>query len=223
MTAVYVVRHPQTTWNVTERYQGRLEAPLSAEGQRQARLTIAAFAGQRIDAVYSSPLCRALELGRGLAEVVDAPLIVDHRLTEIAMGPWEGLHRSEISERFPQMFREWYRRPDLVRFPGGETLEEVRDRARAALSGIFSAHPGQNVCVTTHSAVVHALVAPAMGLELRYIHRLQLANTGISTLCGETVPGRVLSLNVTGHLHASPVASALAQQCAGMEPRRLAS
>jgi broad specificity phosphatase PhoE len=223
MTAVYVVRHPQTTWNATERYQGRLEAPISADGRQQIRLTVAAFAGQPLDAVYTSPLSRALELAEAIAGTAGVHLTVDNRLTEIAMGPWEGLFRSQIAEKYPEMYREWYKRPDLIHFPHGESLAEVQGRAQSVLADIHERHPGKNVFVATHSAVVQTMVAPAIGLDLRYVHRMQIANTGITTLCGGRPPGRLLSLNVTEHLHASPVASALAQKCAGVEAQRLAS
>src|SRR5690349_9009060 len=121
MTAVYVLRHPQTTWNVEERYQGRLEAPWNVEGERQCTLAVQAFEGQELAAIYSSPLRRALDLARALSRRSGSQLIVDHRLTEIGMGPWEGLYRTQIKDRFGALFEEWYDRPDLVRFPGGES------------------------------------------------------------------------------------------------------
>src|SRR5947209_14524370 len=80
MTAVYVLRHPETTWNVAERYQGRLDAPLSARGASQARAAADAFRGETLDAVFSSPLGRARHLAERLAKVTGAELRVDQRL-----------------------------------------------------------------------------------------------------------------------------------------------
>src|SRR5438270_8091642 len=122
MTAVYVLRHPQTTWNATERYQGRLESPLSSQGKAQSRLVARAFAGEGLDIVYSSPLQRAMYLARELAQAVDAPLETDQRLTEMAQGVWEGLTRTQIEDRFKDIYAAWRDRPDSVQFPHGENL-----------------------------------------------------------------------------------------------------
>src|SRR4051794_9332718 len=103
MTSVFILRHPQTTWNVQHRYQGRLEAPLTRTGRADARVVARTFAAQSVEAVYSSPLSRALDLATAIAAAAEAPLRVDGRFTEIALGPWEGLYRSEIEERFPEL------------------------------------------------------------------------------------------------------------------------
>lgn len=223
MTAVYVLRHPQTTWNLAQRYQGRLDAPLSPEGRRQAELVSACFELGSLQVVYSSPLSRARYLAGKLVEVTEAPLRVDHRLTEIGMGAWEGLYLQEICERHPDLYEQWYVRPDTVRFPGGETLAEVCSRAHSVLSDIFRRHPSDNVAMVTHSAVIQVLVAAALSLDPRHIHRIRVANAGITTLCGLEAPGSLLAVNVTDPLYDNPVASATAQDCASWRPKRIAS
>lgn len=223
MTAVYVLRHPQTTWNVEERYQGRLEAPLSPEGRRQARQVAKAFAPGDLDAIYSSPLLRARDLARAIVEATGSRLYFDNRLTELGLGCWEGLHVSEIRQRYPALYDEWYLRPDTISFPHGESLAAVRDRSQSALADVFARHPEGNVALVTHSAVVQVLVASALSLDLRHIHQLRISNAAITTLCGIQAPGSVLSINATESLYHSPVASAAAQQCIGWKPRRIAS
>lgn len=213
MTAVYVLRHPQTTWNREERYQGRLESPLSAEGQSQARLAARAFAAGGLAAVYTSPLRRALALAREVAQAADSPLVVDHRLTEIGQTLWEGLPVGLIEQRYPDLYQLWRTRPDLVRFPEGESVHDVRVRAMSALEEIYVAYPGCHVAVVTHSVVVQVLAACALEVDLRYLHRVPAANAAITTLCGSHAPGRLLSLNVCDHLFHSPVASATAHDC----------
>lgn len=208
MTAIYVLRHPQTTWNAEQRYQGRLESPVSAEGRLQSRLAARAFADSPLAAVYSSPLTRALYLARELAQAADSPLVVDQRLTEIAQTPWEGLYLHQIRQRYPDLHDRWYSRPDHVRFSGGESLAAVQDRALSAFGDIFAAHPDESVAVVTHAVVVQALAAAALHLELRYIHRVQVDNAAITTFCGISAPGLLISLNSTDWLYHSPAARA---------------
>lgn len=213
MTAIYVLRHPQTDWNAEQRYQGRLESPVSAEGRIQSRLAARAFAGSPLVAVYSSPLARSLYLARELAQAADCPLVIDQRLTEIAQTPWEGLYLHEIRQRYPDLHDRWYARPDQVHFPAGESLVDVQNRALSAVADMYAVHSNCNIVVVTHAVVIQALAAAALGLDLRYIHRVAVHNAGITTFCGDVTPGFLLSLNSTDALYHSPTASAAAQAC----------
>lgn len=221
MTAVYVLRHPQTTWNLAQRYQGRLESPLSAEGRRQTRLVAQAFTRRDLDVVVCSPLKRAHYLAAELARVTGAPLQVDHRLTEIGQSVWEGLHLDEIKQKFPELYEEWYQTPDTVTFPRGENLQSVQTRSVAVLSDLYRRYPTGNVGVVTHSVVIQVLVAASLSIGLRHIHRVRVSNASITTLCGQGAPGAMLSLNSTAPLYGGPVASAAAQDCAQSQPRRV--
>ena len=221
MTAIFVVRHPQTTWNLAERYQGRLEAPLSEEGRTQAEAVARAFAGRHLDAIYSSPLGRAGALAKHIADATGAPIRTDERLTEIAMGPWEGLYRSQIQEQYPDLYHRWYASPAEVRFPSGESIADVASRVSALTADLFACHADGYLAVVTHSVVVQTMVMLSLRLSFDQIHRIRVSNGGITTLCGAEPPGSLLSLNVTDHLHGSPVAAAMAQNCVSWRERRM--
>jgi broad specificity phosphatase PhoE len=207
MTALFVLRHPSTTWNEAERYQGRLESPLSPTGFMQSRLVARTFAGTDLDAVYSSPLQRALLLARDVAQAADAPLFTDQRLTEMGQAPFEGLYLWEIEHEFPNLYREWRSRPDRVLYPGFEPVKSVQQRALSVMADLFRRCPEGNVVVVTHSVVVQVLVAASLGLDLQFIHRVRVLNAGITTIYGAEPPGSLLSLNVMDALYHSPVAT----------------
>jgi phosphoserine phosphatase len=220
MTAIFLLRHPQTTWNQVERYQGRLDSPLSTEGWRQLRLAAEAFRGHSLDCVFTSPLGRTRRLAEAVAAVTSAPLRSDARLTEIGQGTWEGLHVSEIRARYPDLLTQWHTRPDLVRFPRGEALVEVEHRTASALDDIFSEFEGGTVAVVSHSVVVQVIASRSLHIDLRFLHSIKISNAGVTTLCGSDAPGSLLSLNVTQALHGSPVDSASAEACASPIMRR---
>jgi phosphoserine phosphatase len=213
VTRVYFVRHPQTTWNAVSRYQGRLEAPLSKEGWVQARLTARLFAQGVVAVVYSSPLLRARSLAQEIALAADCRLIEDERLTELGQTPWEGLYVHEIRARFPDVWRAWHECADEVRFPSGENLRDVQDRAQSVLADIFKRHEHSDVVVVTHSTVVQVMACGALGLSLRQVHRVPAVNASVTTVCGNDLPGRLIGLNATEHLYHSPVTAAIAQGC----------
>lgn len=221
MTAVFLIRHPRTTWNDEGRYQGQLDAPLSDQGKSQLQAVSRLFAGEEIAAVYTSPLGRALGMAEALSAATGAPLYADDRLAEIGLGEWQGLYRDQIRERFPDLLSLWYSAPHRVHFPGGESLAEVRSRASAWLADVFATFTGsRNVVAATHSAVIRVLCATALGLELEHVHRIQVDNCGITTLAGSAAPGTLLTLNDTRAVFPSPVEAAAGTNLVSLVERR---
>lgn len=221
MTAVLLLRHPQTTWNAAERYQGRLDSPLSDEGRSQIQPVCRLFAGDLLDAVYSSPLTRALCLAGPIAEQTNAPLIVDSRLVEMAQGPWDGLYLNEIKNRYADLYNEWYNRPERFCFPGGESAPMVQHRGECVLQDIFRRYGDGRVAVVTHSVVIQTLACAALSLELHYLHRVRIANCSVTTICGAELPGSLLTLNSTQALYSSPIRGAAEQDCIRWKERRV--
>jgi broad specificity phosphatase PhoE len=150
-----LLRHGQTQFIVENRFQGAMEAPLTALGVLQAGLAGHRLAAPRAHpplpipdappfAIVHSPLGRAR---RSAELVVDAlvaagrsapPLRSDVGFSEIAQGAWEGLTDKEIAARFGDSLAGWRRWPTKFHAPGGETLEEVAARVEPSLSTLLS-------------------------------------------------------------------------------------
>src|SRR5689334_13838242 len=96
MARFYFVRHGETEWNAQGRLCGRTDVALSANGRRQAGLLADRFRPMAIDALYSSPLQRALETARCIGRAVGHEPVVDGRLLELYYGEWEGRTYDEI-------------------------------------------------------------------------------------------------------------------------------
>ena len=130
---IILVRHGETTWNIEGRYQGQEDTPLSERGLRQGHLLAEGLHHIPIDVCISSPLQRSYQTCKFCADLHKLPVATDERLLEINHGSWEGVLAPEIAKQFPQEFALWHTRPHLVQMPdGGESLEDVRKRARAA-------------------------------------------------------------------------------------------
>ena len=146
------MRHGETDWNRELRLQGNSDTMLNATGRAQALELARELAEVPLDAVYSSDLGRARET----AEIVVAGRRLDVRLDpglrERSFGSWEGLTRSEIAERFPDLEHH-----------DGETDDEVRTRVLAAVDRIVAAHPGEDVLVVSHGGALNALWHHAFG------------------------------------------------------------
>lgn len=198
-------RHPETEWNLLARYQGRTDTSLSAKGLQQIQSIAALVRPHQFDIVYSSPLMRALSLARSIANRSDAPVEIDERLIEIAMGPWEGLTRTEIQQRFPSMFHDWYSRPDQVIFPEGESLRDVGRRVGDFLERLFENEEYRAIAIVSHDVVVKMAVMLALDLDFSNLHAFQASNGSLTILSGSQLSGSVKSVNSLAHLQESPL------------------
>jgi broad specificity phosphatase PhoE len=163
VTRILLARHGETDWNRDNRFQGHADPPLNDAGREQAAALADSLAGERLAAVYSSPLRRAVET----AELVAArhglePRPVD-ALREVDVGSWQGLTRTEIESRFPEQFRRW-----LAFGQGwedGETYEEMGVRVIHGLSELSARHDGESVVALTHGGPIRAAIAAASGIS----------------------------------------------------------
>lgn len=149
-TTILLVRHGQTDWNLERRVQGHSDRPLNETGLAQAAALVEELAGDRIDAVYSSDLARALDTARGVAAARGLRVQPLAELREKDFGTWEGHTDSEIRTRFPQ----------ALTGPWGdaETSEQLAERVLEALRGIAAENPGGQVLVVTHGGPLRAVL-----------------------------------------------------------------
>ena len=106
LTRLYLIRHGQTDWNVRAALQGRTDIALNDTGRAQAREARALLQGVRFDAVYSSPLSRAVETAALVSGWERGAIQTDERLTEIAFGPWEGRESRGLGPAFAPFFAD---------------------------------------------------------------------------------------------------------------------
>ena len=177
-----LIRHAETDWNRERRYQGHRDTALSEVGRAQAEAAGRVLAGERLQAVWSSPLRRARETAAAIAAPQGLAVRVEEAFAEMRFGEWEGLTVEEVSARFPALYRQWLETPHLVALPGAETLDEVRSRALKGLDGLRATHDGQTVCLVTHGVTSRIVILEALGLGLDRIWSLQVSFAGISEL-----------------------------------------
>ncbi|RPI52221.1 MAG: histidine phosphatase family protein, partial [Chloroflexi bacterium] len=192
-----------TAWNLgagPERFRGRTDLPLDATGEAQAERVGRRLASVEIAAIYASPLQRARQTVAPLAERLGLPVQTHEGLFDINYGLWQGLTHAEAATAYPELHRLWRTRPDRVRFPGGESLADVRDRLRALLGQLAEVHPGQTVVLVGHQIVNKVLVCALLDLELDQIGRIGQDPAALNVF--EQQPDRwdLTSLNDCCHL-----------------------
>jgi len=181
-TTIFLVRHGATDWNINKRAQGHADIDLNAEGYRQAVTAAQELGHLQIDAVYSSDLKRALDTAQPIASAHGLEVNLDKRLREIDQGEWEGLTVDEIMERWPDL---WGPARHYNARPGGESPQQVRDRALAAIEDVVASHPDECVVVVSHGGTIRWLSAEALGYDEYRSRRIRgLGNGAIVSLKG---------------------------------------
>ena len=174
-TTIVLVRHGETDWNREHRFQGHADTPLNEAGRRQARELAEMFRGEGASAVYTSPLRRASETARIVAERIGLDAQALEALREIDVGDWQGLTVDEVRTRFPE-------RADVAwhnGWPNGETYDELAARVVPALHELGRRHAGENVVGVTHAGPIRAALSAATGLS----HEESRARIGPLTNC----------------------------------------
>ncbi len=199
---ILLARHGETRWNAEGRYQGQMDIPLSPVGEQQARLLGERLRDVPISRAVASPLLRAkLTAELALQAQRAGDLLLDPDLQEIAHGEWEGLLASEIRERDPDLLGAWREAPETVQMPGGESLQQVLDRAwPALLRAMEGLGDDDTLLIVAHDAVNRVLLCRILGLPLSRLWSFRQAPTTINLLEGPNADRlEVVRLNDCNH------------------------
>ncbi|MCX7911344.1 MAG: histidine phosphatase family protein [Dehalococcoidales bacterium] len=190
VTTLILVRHGETDWNRDEIFRGRADIELNATGVRQAELLAGYLAGAPVEAVYASPLRRALKTAEILAAPHHLGVTPAEELIDFDYGRWQGLSHESVKKTYPVQYERWRLAPHLARIPEGETLGRVRKRTLSLVERIKDAHRG-TVVLVSHRVILKVLICALLGLSNARFWNIRLDTCGI-TVFGCTGNGFVL-------------------------------
>lgn len=181
MNRVYFVRHGETEWNHSGKYQGSTDVPLSEVGLDQARKCAAALRDVEFDYILSSDLTRALVTAQTINDGRHIPLEKDPGVREICFGDWEGLTYEEISARWPGAVEKMYESPTTVEISHGESFKLLQDRAWASVKmALGKLQDGDTLLVVCHGGTIRALICAMLHIPLDFAWNFRQGNTAIS-------------------------------------------
>lgn len=192
-----VVRHGKTDWNAEQRVMGRNDVPINAQGVAQAKNLRDWLAEIRIDAVYSSPIRRALQTAEIILEKQKRlKPIAEEGLSEIDYGDWVGKLFDEVAKQYPKEYDDYRFRPSKMKIPSGEAVKDVQARVVATVDWIRKRHEGQRVLIVSHADVIKALLGHLLGLPLDQLQKVGCDNGSLSVVRFGTEWGdRLVALN----------------------------
>lgn len=161
------MRHGHVAGISPERFRGRMELPLSPLGQGQAQaLADRLIKRGRPAALYTSPLGRCVQTAAPIGRAVGAMQQSLEDLQDIDYGQWQGKPHEEVRREAPDLYRLWREQPHLMRFPGGESLQDLMARTANGLRKILERHPASEVFLVGHDSVNRALLLQLLDLPL---------------------------------------------------------
>ena len=200
-TRLILVRHGHVPGITPERFRGRAEFDLTALGVEQARAAARRIAGEcRPSMVYTSPLRRCRETGRLIAQASGVPSRMLEGLNDLDYGRWQGKTHAQVRKRWPVEYERWKTSPDLVRFPSGESLQDLALRLSDVLRGFIGRQDGKTLVLVGHDASLRALLLQALGMPLCAYWRLKQDPAAISEIHCDGDRISVRRLNDTAHL-----------------------
>jgi broad specificity phosphatase PhoE len=199
---LFAIRHGETSWTRERRFSGARDIPLTEHGQRQAEAVARALAGERITAVYTSPLVRAHASAEVIARPHGLSVSVEPAFREMAFGAWEGLTRYELETGTAPMMETWRTAPERAMPPGGERLTDVAERVGKALQQVRDNHPEGTVVLVSHAIVLRLLVLDALGLGPERLWSLDASPAGLTEIEYQSEWATVHRMNTVAHLRA---------------------
>ena len=124
----YIFRHGQSSYNLAGRTQGQTnDSVLTELGQQQAVQIGQRLQDKHIELILCSPLVRARQTAELANRSLNVPIIYDNRFIEVNVGEIEGLHYTEIMEKYGEKYQQWRssdQQFENLRFNGGESKKE---------------------------------------------------------------------------------------------------
>ena len=194
MNTLLLIRHAETDW-LGERLAGRLpDVHLNTQGRRNAETVAAMLQSVSLEAIYSSPLERALETAEPVARQAGKRIRVDPRLQEVDFGGLTGKPFSELRDL--SIWRDVHRTPEKVRYPGGESLRDVQDRAVRMIRETVTGGEPRIIAFFTHADTIRLALAHFLQMPLVAYHALVTDPASVSVLSFNHKTVRVIGINL---------------------------
>ena len=159
---------------------GRSQVPLGADGIQQIGKIAPLIARLGLDAIYTSPLRRAVQTAKLVAAGTKLPICKSEGLNEIAFGEWTGQHFDELIDN--ELYRRFIKSPATTLLPGGETISDVQRRGLRVIKDAVQKVPGGRFLFVSHGDVIRAILCHYMKLPLNEYRRLRVDNGSLSAL-----------------------------------------
>lgn len=205
-TRMYLIRHGATSSNEQRPYvlQGSgIDHPLSENGRRQATALGEFMASHPIDAIFASPMKRAVETAEYLTKPRNLTIETFADLKEVDVGDWEGRAWDSIQSEHPDEYAAMMNNPWDNPYMGGESYADVLRRTQPILMQLVKNHPDKTIAVVAHQVVNRAFIADTMDVQRPMARGIKQSNTGINIFKYDHAVQEINVQTVNGDFHLS--------------------
>jgi probable phosphoglycerate mutase len=201
VTKILLIRHGHVEGIKPQRFRGRADLALTDQGRAEAQAVAKRVASVWLPArIYASPMRRCAETGGAIAKACGVEAVTMDDLNDIDYGAWQWRSYKDVAEAEPQLFAAWFATPHLVRFPNGESLQDLVARTADALRLVLRDHGHETIVLVGHDSVNRALLLQLLDQPLTSYRRLAqdpCCINEIDVVDGDIQIGRI---NETSHL-----------------------
>ncbi len=203
MTKILLTRHGHVEGIKPERFRGREPLELTARGRREAAAVADRIAGAWQPAkIYTSPMGRCVATGAAIAKACGITAEICDDLNDIDYGAWQFKTFDFAKRDDPSLLAAWFTTPHLVRFPNGESLQDVAARGANALRFVLSRHRDDTVVLVGHDSVNRILLLQCLDLPLSAYRRIAQNPCCLNEVDIDGEKICVVRINETHHLDA---------------------
>jgi broad specificity phosphatase PhoE len=183
-TRLILIRHGQTEYNLKGLSQGLIDIPLNETGERQAGGLVSFLEPYQVSKIYSSPSSRSVSTAEPLSKALSIKIAIESDLAEMDQGDYDGFNAEDMRKKIPQEFLDAWRsdKPDDVRMPNGETLNEVRSRMVSICDSLAIRHRDSTVAIFSHNLSIKTFLCYGLGVALKNFRRLSISNGSVSII-----------------------------------------
>ncbi len=169
---LHLIRHGEIEGAKSGSIYGHTDVPLSTAGIEQSRRLAERLASERLGAVYSSDLKRAIATAQPIAARHNLTVQTNTAWREIDMGRWDGLSLDDLYTQNEESVRLLFEEPESFQYPNGESFLAFNTRIQDTLKDLLDTHAEGKVALVTHGGVARAIIGTALGMPMRTWLRL---------------------------------------------------
>ena len=203
MPRILLTRHGHVEGISPERFRGRNDLPLTEKGVAQAVALGDRIRGEwRPVAIYAGPLRRCVATGEAIAAATGAPCKIIENLNDIDYGAWQSQTFEEVRERWPALFELWQVAPHLVRFPQGDSLQDLFARTAEALRLAMDHRDDETIVMVGHDSVNKAILLQLLNQSPSAYWKLVQDPCALNELELSRSHARIIKINDVSHIKA---------------------
>ncbi len=201
MKHLFIIRHGETDNNKIHKLQGRaIDASINEMGREQALAVADALKEIPIQKVVTSSLKRTYETAEPLLTQKNLGHTSYSELDEMGFGDWEGLYFEDVIGQIREIQARWLAGNVDVPVPGGESPQEVFERAGGKVKDIVREVKEQYIAIFVHGRLIRILLAGLLGMGLKNMQEIKHRNGSINHITWDGEQFIAKELNMINHL-----------------------